>query len=476
MTSKQTIVIDPVTRIEGHARITLTLDGGGEVADARFHVTQFRGFETFTEGRPFSEMPALTARTCGICPVSHLMASAKACDALLAVQVPPVAAKLRRVLNLGQLVQSHALSFFHLSSPDLLLGMDSDPAARNILGVAAAHPELARDGIWLRRFGQQLIEWMAGQRIHPYWVVPGGVNKPLSAEVRDRILAEIPEGIRIAQRTLDWFKPTFATFAEEIRTFACFPSLFLGLVTPDGGLEHYDGVIRVVDSDRRIVADGLDPATYLEFIGEAVEPDSYLKSPYYKPGGYPDGCYRVGPLARLNLADRCGTPRADRELDAFRELSEGAVLSSFHYHYARLVEILYGLERIQELLEEPDILSEKVRAAAGPNRHEGVGVSEAPRGILMHHYRIDDHGLITWANLIIATGHNNLAMNRGIGQAARAFVRDGGFTEGALNRVEAVIRCYDPCLSCSTHAFGQMPIRMELRDLRGNLLDEAVRD
>jgi NAD-reducing hydrogenase large subunit len=471
----QTLTIDPITRIEGHAKITIQLDEQGIVRDARIHITQFRGFEKLCEGRRFSEMPALTARICGICPVSHLIASGKACDALLAVRIPETAEKLRRIFNLAQLVQSHALSFFHLSSPDFLLGMDADPAVRNIVGVIQANPQMARDGIRLRQIGQQMIEWLAGKRIHPSWIVPGGVAQPLSAEKREQMLASIPEGIDITQRAIAWFKNTMNQFSEEIQTFANFPSLFMGLVTETGALEHYDGVLRVVDSAGNVIADKIDPNDYEHYIGEAVEPWTYLKFPYYKPIGYPEGVYRVGPLARLNLIDRCGTPRADEAWAEFRALERGAVLSSFYYHYARLIEILYGLERIQQLLNEPDILDTRVQAVAGSNRSEGIGVAEAPRGTLIHHYRIDKDGLITWANLIIATGHNNLAMNRGILQAAKHFVKGDQIQEGMLNRVEAVIRCFDPCLSCSTHAVGQMPLHIQLLSPNGEILDEVRR-
>lgn len=471
----QQITIDPITRIEGHAKITIHLDEQGIVRDARLHITQFRGFEKLCEGRRFSEMPALTARICGICPVSHLIASAKACDALLAVRIPATAENLRRILNLAQMVQSHALSFFHLSSPDFLLGMDADPAVRNIVGVIQANPQMARDGIRLRQFGQQIIEWLAGKRIHPSWVVPGGVAQPLSADKREQMLAGIPEAIDITQRAIEWFKGVLRQFSEEVQTFANFPSLFLGLVTETGALEHYDGVLRVVDSAGNVIADKIDPNNYQDYIGEAVEPWTYLKFPYYKPIGYPEGIYRVGPLARLNIVDRCGTPLANEAWAEFRTLERGAVLSSFYYHYARLVEILYGLERIQQLLNDPDILSTRVQAVAGPNRSEGIGVAEAPRGTLIHHYRIDENGLITWANLIIATGHNNLAMNRGILQAAKHFVKGEKIQEGMLNRVEAVIRCFDPCLSCSTHAVGQMPLHVQLLAPDGQVLDEVRR-
>jgi NAD-reducing hydrogenase large subunit len=475
LAERKTIIIDPVTRIEGHSKITLHLDEQGRVEDARFHVTQFRGFEKFCEGRPFSEMPSLMARICGICPVSHLIASAKACDALLAVKIPPTSDKLRRIFGLAQVVQSHALSLFHLSSPDLLLGMDADPAKSNLFGVLEKYPQLARDGINLRKFGQQIIERLGGKRIHPAWVVPGGVSNPLSQEDRDAILQTIPEALAIAVRSIVWLKGTMERFREEIASFGNFPSLFMGTVKEDGGLTFYDGKLRIVDASGHVVANRLDPARYFDFLGEKVEPWSYLKSAYYKPKGFPDGIYRVGPLARLNVSDRCGTPRADQELAEFHELQRTAVLSSFHYHQARLIEILYCVERLEELLNDPEILSKHVRAIARPNALEGVGAAEAPRGTLFHHYKIDEQGLIRWCNLIIATGQNNLAMNRSVLQVAQRYVRGEKLTHGMLNRVEAVIRAYDPCLSCSTHAVGQMALKVQLLSRDGDVLDEVKR-
>ena len=468
-------MIDPVTRIEGHAKITLHLNEKGRVDDARFHVTQFRGFEKFCEGRPFSEMPSLMARICGICPVSHLIASAKACDALMAVKIPPSADKLRRIFGLAQVVQSHALSLFHLASPDLLFGMDGDPAKTNIFGVLEKNPTLAHDGIQLRKFGQQIIERLGGKRIHPAWIVPGGVSEPLTQANRDAILATLPEALQIAERTLEWFKSITETFREEIAAFGNFPTLFVGIVKQDGGLTFYDGKLRITNASGDVVASGLEPANYAEYIGEKVEPWSYLKSTYYKPMGFPEGIYRVGPLARMNVADRCGTPRADQELAEFHELQRTAVLSSFHYHHARLIEILYCIERLESLLTDPEILSKHVRAFARPNALEGVGACEAPRGTLFHHYKIDEQGLIRWANLIIATGHNSVAMNRSILQVGKHFVRGDRLTPGMLNRVEAVIRAYDPCLSCSTHAAGQMPLRVELLNSDGEVIDQASR-
>ena len=471
-----TLTIDPVTRIEGHARITLDLDDAGQVATARFHVTQFRGFEKFCEGRPFPEMPSLTARTCGICPVSHLMAASKACDALLAVQIPSAAVKLRQLMNLAQLVQSHALSFFHLSSPDLLLGWDSEPSKRNVFTIMREHPHLARDGVRLRQIGQSIIEMMGGKRIHPAWVVPGGVKTPLGEEMRSAIEGLLPEALDIAERTYRLYRGMVKSFPGEVEHFGNHPSLFMSLVNKRGGLELYDGVIRVKDSKGNIIEDGVEPADYEAIIAEAVEPFSYMKFPYYRPMGYPHGMYRVGPLARLNVAEHCGTPKADAALEEFRALRpDGPVWSSFHYHFARLVEILYAIERMQQLVADPNILETYVRARARGNALRGVGISEAPRGMLIHDYGIDREGRMERVNLIIATGHNNLAMNKGVLQVARQFVNGKSLQEGMLNRVEALIRCYDPCLSCATHAFGQMPIKIELKDAAGEVLDQIAR-
>jgi len=322
---------------------------------------------------------------------------------------------------------------------------------------------------------------LGGRRIHPAWSVPGGVTAPLSVDQRDAMLKMIPDALAISQRTLAWFKSVLEQFRDEIRTFGNFPSLFMGMVTPeksgkhDAILDHYDGVLRFVDASGNIVADQVESTKYADYIGESVESFTYLKSPYFKPMGYPDGIYRVGPLARLNIIDRCGTPLADNEWTEFRALRRGVILSSFHQHYARLIEILYGIERMEQLLNDPDILDKNVRAIARPSRLEGIGVSEAPRGTLMHHYKIDENGLITWVNMIIATGHNNLAMNRSVKQVAQHYVKSAQLQEGMLNRVEAVIRTFDPCLSCSTHALGQMPLHIQLLGSEGQLLDEVRR-
>lgn len=471
----QTITIDPVTRLEGHGKITIQLNDRGDVENAHFHVTQVRGFEKFSEGRPFYEMPSLMARICGICPVSHLIASAKACEAIMSVRIPHTAAQLRRMLNLAQMVQSHALSFFYLSSPDLLLGMESDPKMRHLFGVVAAKPELGRAGVRLRKFGQHIIELLGDKRIHPGWVVPGGVTEPLSAAKRDEILAMVPQAYADIELALGWYKQIADKFKPEIEVFGNFASLYLGLINEDESVEFTDGSLRLIDARGDVVADGITAPEFTNVIGEAVEPYSYTKFAYYKPLGYPEGSYRVGPLARLNIAKSMGTPQADKELAEFKQLAEGPVQSSFYYHHARLVDILYGIEKIERILTDPLILDKHVRATAGVNRLEGTGQAEAPRGTLHHHYKVDENGLITWANLVIATGQNNNAMNQGVLQAAKHYVKNGKFAEGILNRVEAVVRTFDPCLSCSTHAAGQMPLAIALVDADGKVVDRAIR-
>jgi NAD-reducing hydrogenase large subunit len=473
-------VIDPVSRIEGHAKITLHLDEEGRLADARFHVTEFRGFEDFCRGRPVDEMPGLTARTCGICPVSHLLASARAVEAIQAVTVPPAARLQRRLANLGQIVQSHVLSFFHLSAPDLLLGMDGEEQQRNVFALMELEPDLVRRGIALRRYGQQVIEAVAGQRIHGRGIVPGGVAAPLASEVRDRLRAGLDEAMAGAEATLTLSEELLDRFADEVASFGDFPSLYLSHVHGDGTWAHDDGALRVIDAEGGVVADRLDPADYRQVLGEAANPESYLKSPYWKDlvdGDDPrPGMYRVGPLARINVAERFGTPRADDALAAFRERVGRIASSSFHYHHARILEVVACLERIAGVLDDPTLCAEPVRARGRAVHARGVGASEAPRGTLFHDYEVDGDGVVTGVNMIIATGQNELAMNRTILEIARTHVDAQRLTPGALNRVEAGIRAYDPCLSCSTHALGQMPLVLSLLGPDGERLDEVHRD
>jgi NAD-reducing hydrogenase large subunit len=472
-------VIDPVSRIEGHAKITLHLDDDGQVADARFHVTEFRGFEEFCRGRPVAEMPGLTARTCGICPVSHLLASAKAVDAIHAVTIPPAATLQRQLANLGQIVQSHVLSFFHLSAPDLLLGMDADPASRNVFGLMASEPEIVRRGIRLRQFGQEAIAAVAGERIHGKGIVPGGVAEPFTTASRDALRARLDEALGAAVETLHSLAAVEERLAREVEVFGRFPSLYLAHCDPDGTWAHLDGHLRVIDADGATVVDQLDPAEYRTVLGEAAAHDSYLKVPYWRDlvadGDPSPGMYRVGPLARINIAERFGTPEADAGLAAFRDRVGRIASSAFHYHHARVLEVVASIERIGTILDDPGLLDPLVRARGGINRRRGVGASEAPRGTLFHDYTVDDDGLITDVNMVIATGQNALAMNRTILEIARAYVVGPTLPDGVLNRVEAGIRAYDPCLSCSTHAIGQMPMHLQLVAPDGAVVCERTR-
>ncbi len=473
----KTVTIEPVTRIEGHAKISIQLDDQGKVADARFHVTEFRGFEKFCIGRSFWEMPGITARVCGICPVSHLMASSKAGDMILGVRTPAPAVALRRLMNYAQLVQSHALSFFLLSGPDLVLGMDAEPAQRNLTGLIAEHPELARSGIRLRSFGQQLIRTLGDRSIHPSWAVPGGVRKSVNIEQREEILRQLPEMYATTDSALDLMKDVLDKFAGELDAYGDFPSLYMGLVSEAGGLEHYDGKLRLIDSNGKILENDIAPENYQTLITEGEEQWSYLKFPFYQPLGPENGMYRVGPLARLNICDFAGTPKADRELRQFRHYGgQGKPVSgSFYYHYARLIEILHALERIEEILADEILIDHHIRSRAGVNHNTGIGVSEAPRGTLFHHYQVDDNGILENVNLIIATGQNNLAMNRTVKQIAQRFIHGAKLEEGLLNRVEHGIRAFDPCLSCSTHEAGRMPLQVQLFAANGQMIEEVDR-
>jgi NAD-reducing hydrogenase large subunit len=474
MTKK--VVIEPITRIEGHGKVTIHLDDRGDVADAKFHVVEFRGFEKFCEGRLFWEMPAITPRICGICPVSHHLASAKATDAILGVEIPPTAKKLRELLQMGQYVQSHALHFFHLASPDLLLGMDADPAIRNVIGVIGAHPDLATKGVLLRKFGQEIIGMLGGKKVHPNFAIPGGVNKALHPDERDKIRKQIDSVIADMQIAVNLIKNYLAQHADIAASFANFPSAYMGLVDDQGNLKLYDGKLRLKDQKGTILEDKVAPKDYLSIIEEKVEDWSYMKFPYYKKWGYPKGIYRVGPLGRLNVVDGFTTPLANKEFKEYKKLGKnGIVEGSLYYHYARMIEGLYAAEKIKELMEDSLICSTDIRATSSKFNEEGVGVIEAPRGTLIHNYWVDAKGTIRKVNLIVSTGHNNLAMNRSVESVAKQFIKGGKLTEGILNRVEAAIRCYDPCLSCATHALGQMSLIVQLVSANGEVIEEARR-
>ena len=462
------IVIEPVTRVEGHGKVTILLNDNGNVDRARFHITQVRGFEKFCEGRLFWEMPVITERICGICPVSHHLASAKAGDAILGVKIPPAAEKLRRLIHMAQFVQSHALHFFYLASPDLLFGMDADPAKRNIMGVIAEMPEIAKKGVKLRSFGQRIIEMLGDKKVHPNAAIPGGMSKALAPDKRDEIISQIDDIITDCKFAVDLAKEYSAKHSKEVASFASFQTGYLGLVDDGGNVEYYDGKLRLRDKNGFTLEDNKSPEDYLSIIEEKVEDWTYLKFPYYKKLGYPGGIYRVGPLGRLNVADGCTTPLANREFNEFRSIgNDGMVQGSLYYHHARLIEMLNAAETIKAIVENDLVCSKEIWTNSSKINDEGLGVIEAPRGTLFHHYWVDRSGKIRKVNLIVATGHNNMAMNRAVYEVARDLIKDGNVTEGILNRIEVAIRCYDPCLSCSTHALGHMPLEVTICDSNG---------
>jgi NAD-reducing hydrogenase large subunit len=471
----QKITIEPVTRIEGHAKITIRMNDQGKVDHAYLHVNEFRGFEKFCEGRMVFEMPLITPRICGICPVSHHLASAKAGDEVLGCPPPRPASLLRELMHMGQIIQSHGMHFFELAGPDLLLGWDADPATRNVVGLLQANPELTLKAVQLRKFGQEIIHTVGGRRIHPNFAVPGGVNKALKAEDRQAILAGLDEAIATTQLGIQIMKDWASKNMEDINKFAVLKSGYLGLVTPDNGLELYDGQVRLVDQTGKQL-EKFDGRDYLDYIAEHVESWSYLKFPYYKKMGYPQGVYRVGPLGRLNTVDKISTPLANAEFKIFKSLNGGApVEATLYYHYARLIEALFAAERVRILLDDPDLLSTDILNTRHNFKGVGVGVIEAPRGTLWHHYWAKENGQLERVNLIVATGNNNWAMCEAVDSVAKTYVKGPQVTEGMLNRVEAAVRAHDPCLSCSTHAVGQMPMEVEILDPEGNLIQTIVR-
>jgi NAD-reducing hydrogenase large subunit len=471
----QKITIEPVTRIEGHAKVTIHMNESGEVDRAYLHINEFRGFEKFCEGRMVFEMPLITPRICGICPVSHHLAAAKAADEVYGCPPPRPASLLRELMHMGQVIQSHGMHFFELAGPDLLLGFDSNPETRNVIGLIGADPGLTLKAVNLRKFGQEIIRTLGGRRIHPNFAVTGGVNKALQMNEREAILAGVDQAIEATQTGIQIIKDWAEKNYEDIWKFAVFPTGYLGLVTEENGLELYDGQVRLKDSQGNQL-EKFDGQDYLEYISEHVENWSYLKFPYYKKMGWPQGVYRVGPLGRLNTCDKIDTPLANEELKNFKAINHGRpVENTLYYHYARLIEVLFAIEKAQTLLEDPDILSTDILNTRHDYQGVGVGVLEAPRGTLFHHYWADEKGQLERVNLIVATGNNNWAMSNAVDSVAKTYVHGPKVEEGMLNRVEAAVRAYDPCLSCSTHAVGQMPIYLEILDSQGALIQTISR-
>ncbi len=465
----QKITIEPVTRIEGHAKVTVHMNDDGTVNHAYLHVNEFRGFEKFCEGRMVFEMQMITPRICGICPVSHHLAAAKAADIVMGCPPPRPANLLRELMHMGQIIQSHGMHFFELAGPDLLLGFDADPAVRNVVGLIGADANLTVKAVELRKFGQEIIKTLGGRRIHPNFAIPGGVNRALQAADRDYILSGVDQTIETLQLGIKIMKDWAVRNAEDINKFGVFPTGYMGLVTPENALELFQGQVRLVGRDGQQL-EKFDIANYLDYIAEHVENWSYLKFPYYKKLGWPEGVYRVGPLGRLNMADKIDTPLANEEHKIWKSINNGLpVENTLYYHYARLIEALFAAERVKVLLDDPDILSTDILNTNVNITGKGVGVIEAPRGTLIHDYTTDEQGQIKKVNLIVSTGHNNYAMSKAVDSVAKTYINGQQIREGLLNRVEAAVRAHDPCLSCSTHAVGQMPLEIEILDPEGNV-------
>ena len=480
MASTQTkrIVIEPVTRVEGHGKVSILMDENHRVEQARLHIVEFRGFERFIQGRPFWELPVLVQRLCGICPVSHHLCAAKAVDGITGSEnLTPTAEKMRRLMHYGQMFQSHALHFFHLASPDLLFGFDAPVEKRNVIGVIAEHPDLAVQGVMMRKFGQEIIKATAGKKVHGTGAIPGGINKNLLIGERDALLAEMDQMMEWSRKAVQIAKDYTLQNLESVADFGSFDSNHLSIVREDGAMDLYHGKLRAVSASGETIIDQVDPLDYLDVIAEEVRPWSYMKFPFLTEIGSEDGWYRVGPLARVNACDFIDTPEAEAARQEFMGLSDGAPSNvTMAYHWTRMIELLHSAEKIQELLHDTDLQGEDLVVPAGERRGEYVAMIEAPRGTLTHHYKVDENDQVTMANLIVSTTCNNEAMNRSVARIAADHL-DGvaEIPEPLLNHIEVGIRAYDPCLSCATHALGQMPLEVVLESVDGTVLDRRVR-
>ena len=470
------VAIDPVSRVEGHGKVTILLDDQRRVQQVRLHIVEFRGFEKFIEGRPYWEVPVMVQRLCGICPVSHQLAACKALDRVVGAHpITRSAEKIRRLMHYGQVMQSHALHFFYLASPDLLFGFDSEVNQRNIVGVAQAHPDLARKGILLRKFGQELIRVTSGKRIHGTGSVPGGMNRHVSQADRDMLYKDADQMVAWAVEAVDVVKQLHAQNRSLYDSFASFPSKMLSLVRADGAMDLYDGVLRARDADGQIILDGASDQRYMELIEEETRPWTYMKFPHLRSIGRENGWYRVGPLARVQNCDFIPSPLAEAQRKEFIDWGKGAPIgATLAYHWARMIEVLHAVEVIRDLLNDPDILQGELMAS-GERQGGGVGIIEAPRGTLIHDYRVGSDDLILTCNLIVSTTHNNQAMNEAVRSVAREYLDGEELTEGLLNRIEVAIRAFDPCLSCATHALGKMPLDVVLLKADGDLADHVTR-
>ncbi len=474
----KTITIAPVTRIEGHAKITINLDDSGNVADTFVNVVELRGFEKFCIGRPVEEMPRIVTSICGVCPWSHHLASAKANDAIFGVTPPAAGRKLRELCNAVAYTEEHILHFFILAGPDFVMGPDSDYSVRNVIGIAQANPEIAKKVIRNRHLGAQMLSIISGRSIHPVTAVPGGFSKPLTEAERGKLVPMANEVLEFAKFAIAFAKENiFPKYLDAIKTVGVIETGFLGTVTDDGTLELYDGKARLMKPDGSYEEFPYDQ--YTEYIGEHIEPWTYLKFPYAKNWGdfsmdldNSSGIYRTNTLARINVCDKMATPLAQAELEEFRENFGRPAQQTLLYNYARLIELVYNAEHVVELLNDPEITGKETRVPVTPRAARGVGCVEAPRGTLIHDYETDENGLITNVNLIVGTTHNNAPINMSVKQAAKALIKDGNYDQGILNKVEMAIRAYDPCLSCATHKLdGSIAVKLEIRNANGKVID-----
>ncbi len=473
------IVIQPVTRIEGHAKIAIQLDDSGNVTDTKVNVVELRGFEKFCIGRPAEELPRIVTSICGVCPWSHHLASAKATDAVFGVEPTPAGKKLRDLCNSIAYTEEHILHFFFLSGPDFVMGPDSDYSVRNVIGIAQSNPEIGKSVVRNRYLGCEMLETISGKSIHPVTAVPGGFSKPLTQAERDKVLPMAEEVLEFAKFSIAFAKESiFPKYLDTVKTLGVINTGFLGTVSDDGALNVYDGKLRLMRPDGAYEEFTYDQ--YTQHISEKIEDWSYLKFPYAKSWGDgfsmdindPKGIYRTNSLARINVADKMATPLAQKEFEEFRAAFGRPAQLTLLYHWARLIELLYNAEHAVELLNDPEITSRETRVPVTPRAARGVGCVEAPRGTLIHDYETDDKGLITNLNLIVGTTHNNAPINMSVNQAAKSLIKDGKYDQGILNMVEMAIRAYDPCLSCATHNLdGRIAVSVDILDSDGNLLN-----
>ena len=470
------IAIDPLSRVEGHGKVTLLLDDDNRVHQVRLHIVEFRGFEKFIQGRPYWEVPVVVQRLCGICPVSHHLAASKALDWVVgAPQLTVTAEKMRRLMHFGQVLQSNAVHFFHLASPDLLFGFDAEVEKRNIVAVAKEYPDIAKQGILIRKYGQEVIQATAGKKIHGISSVPGGIHKSLSNDEVQALQKGIDDVLKWSINAVELCKRLYYSNPDLYENFARCESNILSLVREDGAFELYDGVIRVKDAQGKIIMDQIDNCNYAQLITEEIKPWSYMKFPFLSELGPEKGWYKVGPLARIQNCDFIPSPIAEEMRQEFMQTAKGSVNhATLAYHWARMIEMVHCAEMIKSMLSDPDLQGQDL-IRQGKHTSEGIGIIEAPRGTLFHHYQVDDNDMVSMCNMIVSTTSNNQPMNEAIRRVAIQYLDGHKITEQLLNHIEVAIRAFDPCLSCATHALGKMALQVELVNARGECVDRQMR-